>query len=115
MPEQPAEMPPRAEPKLAQYFPGVRLLRGYRREWILGDLLAGLSVCVVTIPTVIAYAGLMGLPPQYGLYATLVPLLIYPIFTTAREVIVGPDIAISLLIASAIAPLAGGDAAHAAS
>ena len=66
------------------------------------------------IPSVLAYAGLMGLPPQHGLYAALVPLLIYPFFGSSRQVIVGPDIAISLLVASAIAPLAGGDAARAA-
>jgi len=63
---------------------------------------------------VIAYAGLLGLAPQHGLYAALIPLLVYPFFGSSRQVIVGPDIAISLLVASAIAPLAGGDAAHAA-
>jgi SulP family sulfate permease len=56
----------------------------------------------------------MGLPPQHGLYAALVPLLVYPFFGSSRQVIVGPDIAISLLIASAIAPLAAGDPVRAA-
>jgi sulfate permease, SulP family len=90
------------------------LFRTYRREWLSADLLAGVSVCVVMIPSVIAYAGLMGLPPQHGLYAALVPLLVYPFFGSSRQVIVGPDIAISLLVASAIVPLAAGDGAHAA-
>ncbi len=94
----------------AGLFPGLALLRGYRREWFAGDLMAGISVCVVMVPSVIAYAGLMGLPPQYGLYAALVSLLVYPIFGSSRHVIAGPDIAVSLLIASAVAPLAGGDA-----
>ncbi len=76
--------------------------------------MAGVSVCVVMIPSVIAYARLMGLPPECGLYAALVPLLIYPLFASSRQVIVGPDIAISLLMAAAIAPLANGDAVHAA-
>jgi SulP family sulfate permease len=80
----------------------------------MADLLAGISVCLVMIPTVIAYAGLMGLPPQYGLYAALVPLAVYPFFGTSRQVIVGPDIAICLLIVSAVRPLAGGDASRAA-
>ncbi len=66
------------------------------------------------IPSVIAYAELTGLPPQFGLYAALVPLLVYPLFGSSRQVIVGPDIAISLLIASAIGPLAAGDPARAA-
>ena len=52
--------------------------------------------------------------PQHGLYAALVPLLIYPFFGSSRQVIVGPDIAISLLVASAIIPLAGGDPSRAA-
>jgi len=99
---------------LARLIPGVALFRDYRHEWLMADLLAGISVCVVMIPSVIAYAGIMGLPPQYGLYAALVPLLIYPWFGSSRQVIVGPDIAISLLIAGAIGPLALGDPAHAA-
>ena len=98
-----------AVPALLRWVPGLALFRDYRREWLRADLLAGVSVCVVMIPSVIAYAGLMGLPPQHGLYAALVPLLVYPFFGSSRQVIVGPDIAISLLIASAITPLAGGD------
>jgi SulP family sulfate permease len=97
-----------------RWVPGLALFRDYRREWLSADLLAGVSVCVVMIPSVIAYAGLMGLPPQHGLYAALVPLLVYPFFGSSRQVIVGPDIAISLLIASAIAPLAAGDPSRAA-
>src|ERR1035441_7660326 len=99
---------------LMRWVPGLAMLRDYRREWVGADLLAGVSVCVVMIPSVIAYAGLMGLPPQHGLYAALVPLLVYPFFGSSRQVIVGPDIAISLLIASVIAPLAGGNPANAA-
>lgn len=86
----------------------MRLVREYRRGWLRGDILAGITLCVVMIPAAIAYAGLLGLPPQHGLYAALVPLLIYPLFGSSRQVIVGPDIAISLLIASTILPLAGG-------
>ncbi|MEI7940746.1 MAG: SulP family inorganic anion transporter, partial [Verrucomicrobiota bacterium] len=101
-------------PALLRWVPGLALFRDYRREWFGADLLAGVSVCVVMIPSVIAYAGLMGLPPQHGLYAALIPLIVYPFFGSSRQMIVGPDIAISLLIASAIAPLAAGDPARAA-
>jgi len=90
-------------------LPGLTLLRTYRKEWLAGDLLAGVSVCIIMIPSVIAYAGLMGLRPQHGLYAALVPMLAYSLLGSSRQVIVGPDIAISLLIASTIAPLAAGD------
>lgn len=121
--DQPSSLPPGQRsnlprhspaPTLLRWVPGLTLLRDYRREWLRADLLAGVSVCLVMIPSVIAYAGLMGLPPQHGLYAALIPLLVYPFFGSSRQVIVGPDIAISLLIASAIAPLAGGDPARAA-
>lgn len=99
---------------LLRHFPGIAQLKQYRREWLAGDLLAGISVCLVMIPSVIAYAGLMGLRPQHGLYAALIPLVLYGIFGSSRQVIVGPDIAISLLIASTIVPLAGGEPERAA-
>ncbi len=99
---------------LARFFPGLALFRGYQRQWLLSDILAGLSVTIIMIPSVIAYAGLIGIPPQYGLYAALVPLVVYPLFGSSRQVIVGPDIAITLLIASAVVPLAAGDASRAA-
>lgn len=99
---------------LLRFVPGLALFRAYRRAWWRADLLAGCSVCIVMVPSVIAYAGLMGVPPQHGLYAALVPLVVYPLFGSSRQVIVGPDIAISLLVASAIGPLAGGDPGRAA-
>lgn len=105
----------KGEPGLAvRVLPGLASLRHYEKAWLRQDLFAGLSVGVVLIPAVIAYAGLMGIPPQHGLYAALVPLLIYPLLGTSRQMIVGPDIAISLLVASAIEPLAGGNPTRAA-
>src|SRR5215475_2000497 len=101
-------------PALIRFIPGLSLFRNYRSTWLLSDILAGISVCVVMIPSVIAYAGLMGLPPQHGLYAALIPLVVYAFFGSSRQVIVGPDIAISLLIASAIGPLANGNPDRAA-
>jgi SulP family sulfate permease len=101
-------------PALIRFIPGLSLFRNYRSSWLLSDVLAGISVCVVMIPSVIAYSGLMGLPPQQGLYAALIPLIVYAFFGSSRQVIVGPDIAISLLIASAIGPLANGSPLRAA-
>src|SRR6266853_3814725 len=101
-------------PALIRFIPGLSLFRNYRSAWLLSDVLAGISVCVVMIPSVIAYAGLMGLPPQQGLYAALVSLVVYAFFGSSRQMIVGPDIAISLLIASAIGPLANGSPTRAA-
>ena len=50
-----------------RFLPGVLAFRNYHREWLVPDMLAGVSVCIVMIPSVIAYSGLMGLPPQQGL------------------------------------------------
>lgn len=96
---------------------GIRLplfitLRGYRREWLRHDLIAGFSACIVMIPAVIAYAELVHLPPIAGLYAAFAAALGYALFATSRQVIAGPDAAIGLLAGSAILPLAGGDAAR---
>lgn len=101
-------------PAIIRFIPGLLLFRNYRRAWLLPDVLAGISVCVVMIPSVIAYSQLMGLPPQQGLYAALIPLIVYALFGSSRQVIVGPDIALSLLIASAIGPLANGSPERAA-
>jgi SulP family sulfate permease len=99
--------------KIADMFNLTRLFRGYQRQWLAGDVTAGVTGCLIMIPSVIAYARLTGLPPESGLYAALAPLIVYPIFTSSPQVIVGPDIAICLLMAAAIGPLAGKDPAHA--
>ena len=95
-----------------QLLPGLAQIRHYKREWFTSDLLAGITVCMIMIPSVIAYAGLMGLSPEHGLYAALIPLVVYAFLGSSRQMIVGPDIAISLLISSTIAPLAGHDRAQ---
>jgi SulP family sulfate permease len=106
----------RSDPTTKQTAPtGLSLFRGYRRQWLAGDVAAGVSGCLIMIPSVIAYARLTGLPPESGLFAALVPLVVYPFLTTSPQVIVGPDIAICLLMANAIGPLAGNDPKHAAS
>jgi sulfate permease, SulP family len=98
----------------ASRFPISGLLRAYPRQWLASDVFAGISVCVVMIPSVIAYAGLAGIAPQHGLYAALAGLIAYALFASSRQVITGPDVAITLLVASAVGPLAGGDPSRAA-
>jgi SulP family sulfate permease len=81
-------------------------LRGYRRPWLRGDLLAGVTVAALIVPLSIGYAQVAGLPPEAGLYASLVPLIAYAVFGSARRLIVGPDAATAALVAAAIVPLA---------
>jgi sulfate permease, SulP family len=95
-------------------FPSIRLLRNYQRQWLTRDLLAGITVCVVMIPSVMAYAELAGLEPVHGLYAALLGMIAYAIFASSRQVITGPDAAMALLVGSVVGPLAGGDPSRAA-
>lgn len=71
-----------------------------------GDLFAGLTVAIMVIPQGMAYAMLAGLPPIYGLYAALVPVLIYPLFGTSRQLSVGPVALVSILVLAGLSPLA---------
>lgn len=89
--------------KVKKLFPILEWLPTYKKEWLKGDLGAGLTVGVMLIPQGMAYASIAGLPSVYGLYASIVPLLIYAIFGTSRQLAVGPVAMVSLLTATALA------------
>jgi SulP family sulfate permease len=74
--------------------------------------MAGITVGVMLIPQGMAYALIAGLPPIYGLYAALVPVLIYPFIGTSRHMAVGPTALIALLMAAGITPLSGSVEEH---
>jgi SulP family sulfate permease len=93
-------------------LPLISTLKEYRLAWLSKDAIAGLSACIVSIPSVIAYAELVHLPPITGLYAALAAAVGYALFSSSRHVIAGPDAAIGLLAGSAILPLALGDPAR---
>ncbi|MCO7566311.1 SulP family inorganic anion transporter [Pseudomonas sp. S 311-6] len=94
---------------LSRWLPGLANLLHYRREWFHADLQAGLSVTAIQIPIAIAYAQIVGLPPQYGLYACVLPMMVYALIGSSRQLMVGPDAATCAMIAGAVAPLAMGD------
>ncbi|MFF7064079.1 sulfate permease [Pseudomonas sp. NPDC008258] len=94
---------------LSRWLPGLANLLHYRREWLHADLQAGLSVAAIQIPIAIAYAQIVGLPPQYGLYACVLPMMVYALIGSSRQLMVGPDAATCAMIAGAVAPLALGD------
>ncbi len=77
----------------------------YRREWLRPDLLSGLSIAAVGLPSAIAYPAIAGLPPQVGLYASMLPLLGYALFGSSRYVIVGPDAGTTIVLAAVLASL----------
>lgn len=86
--------------------PGLTLIKNYKTEWFSKDLVAGLSVAAIAMPVGIAYAGITGLPVQTGLYSCILPMIAYAMFGSSKQLIVGPDSATCLLVASSIAPLA---------
>jgi high affinity sulfate transporter 1 len=81
-------------------------MRPYPRAALRGDVLAGVTVAALIIPLSIGYAQVAGLPPEAGLYASLIPLLAYALLGSARRLIVGPDAATAALVAATIVPLA---------
>ena len=88
------------------WLPGLELARSYRLAWLRGDLVAGIVLTAMLVPAGMAYAELAGLPAVTGLYATIVPLVVYAIFGPSRILVLGPDSAVSPLVAATIIPLA---------
>ncbi|OKO85435.1 sulfate permease [Bradyrhizobium sp. AS23.2] len=96
------------------WLPGVRTLRQYEAAWLPHDIFAGIVLATMLVPVGIAYAVASGLPGIYGLYATIVPLLVYALFGPSRILVLGPDSALVGIILGVVTPLAGGDPLRAA-
>lgn len=94
------------------WAPGLVHLVGYRRAWLSGDLLAGITVAAYLIPQVMAYATVAGLPPVAGLWASLAPMAVYALLGSSRQLSIGPESTAALMTAMALAPLALGDPAR---
>ncbi|TDP77204.1 SulP family inorganic anion transporter [Bradymonas sediminis] len=92
--------------RLARILPAFEWLPDYNKKWLRGDLSAGLTVGVIAVPQVMAYAMLAGVPPIHGLYASLVPLIVYALMGTSRQLASGPVATSLLIIAAGLAGLA---------
>lgn len=91
---------------MKQYLPFLDWIKGYNKKSFLGDLPAGVTVGIMLIPQGMAYAMIAGLPAVYGLYASLVPQVIYAFLGTSRQLAVGPVAMDSLLVASGLSVIA---------
>lgn len=100
---------------ISTWLPGLEQLRGYRRGWLRGDLLAGITVAAYLVPQVMAYAVVAGLPPVTGLWATIGPLAVYAVLGSSRQLSVGPESTTALMTAVLLMPLAAGEPARYAS
>lgn len=91
---------------LSRYFPILEWGRSYDRHILTSDLLAAVIVTIMLVPQSLAYAMLAGLPPEVGLYASILPLVAYALFGTSRALAVGPVAVVSLMTASAVGQIA---------
>jgi len=91
-------------------MPGLLVLKSYRRGWLWGDLLAGVTVTAYLVPQVMAYASVAGLSPVAGLWAILPALAVYAVLGSSRLLSIGPESTTALMTAAVVGPLAGGDA-----
>lgn len=98
---------------LRRWLPGLQVLLHYRREWLRHDLAAGLVLTAILVPVGMGYAEAAGLPAIHGLYATIIPLLVYALVGPSRIMVLGPDSTLAAVIAALILPLAGGSAERA--
>ncbi|CAN6442495.1 unnamed protein product [Victoria cruziana] len=84
-------------------FPSSRWIRTYKwRECLQSDLMAGVTVGTMLVPQAMSYAKLAGLQPIYGLYSSFIPLFVYAIFGSSRQLAVGPVALVSLLVSNAL-------------
>ena len=80
-------------------------LRGYDRQQLGPDLFSGVLIALLSIPISMGYAQLAGLPPVYGLYGSLIPILLFAMLSTTREFIFGVDAAPAAMIGAVLASL----------
>jgi sulfate permease, SulP family len=93
-------------------FPPLQWIKYYSLSYLGRDAISGITLAAYAIPVSLAYATLAGLPPQYGIYGYLIGGLFYAFFGTGMQLSVGPTSAISLLIGTTIASMAGSDVQH---
>jgi len=96
-----------------RWLPGLAMLKEYQAGWLPRDIAAGLVLTTMLVPVGIAYAEASGVPGVYGLYATIVPLLVYAVFGPSRILVLGPDSALAAPILAVVISIAPGDPARA--
>lgn len=100
-------------PAVARWLHGVALARSYQPSWLPKDVVAGIALAAFLLPTGMGYARASGLPAVTGLYATIVPLVVYALVGPSRILVLGPDSALAPVIAASVVVLAAGDPARA--
>jgi high affinity sulfate transporter 1 len=104
-----AETNPTMMERISRYVPILTWGRSYDSKWLQPDVLAGVTVAAFSVPENMAYASLAGLPPQYGMYASLIALIAYAVFGTSRQLSVGVTSALSIMVAGTLGGMAFAD------
>jgi MFS superfamily sulfate permease-like transporter len=91
---------------ISRYLPILGWLPHYSGTWLRVDLLAGITVGAFAVPENLAYTNLAGLPPEYGIYASMMALAAYALFGTSRQLSVGVTSALSIMVAGTLGGLA---------
>lgn len=99
----------RQNKRLTHWLPGFAIFGNYSLSMLGMDMLAGFALSAILVPAGMAYALAAGLPAIYGLYATIVPLVVYAILGPSRILVLGPDSTLAGLIAATILPMAASD------
>jgi high affinity sulfate transporter 1 len=97
---------------LHSWLPITTWLPSYRRTWLRADVMAGLAVWAMMVPQALAYAGIAGVPPIYGLYAVPLAMVAYAFFGTSRTLSVGPESAIAIISAVTVGGIVAQDPAE---
>src|SRR3954470_17983487 len=90
---------------VSRQLPSLGQLRHYRRSWLRGDVLAGVTVAAYLIPQVMAYAEVAGLPAPTGLWALIAASVAYAVLGPSRQLSVGPESSTALMTAVAVGAL----------
>ncbi len=94
---------------IAQFVPGLALFGGAARALLRTEFVVAATVFAVLVPSAMAYGDLAGVTPVAGLYVALGAMVMYALFGTSRQLIMGPEATTAIMTAAAVAPLAGGD------
>ncbi len=97
---------------ITRFIPGLALFKGADSATVRTELVVAVTVFAVLVPSAMAYGELAGVTPVAGLYVALAAMVMYALFGTSRQLITGPEATTAILVATAIAPLAGGDSAR---
>ena len=100
---------------ISRFIPGLALFKGINPALLTTELVVAVTVFAVLVPSAMAYGELAGVDPVAGLYVALAAMVMYALFGTSRQVVMGPEATSAIITAAAVAPLAGSDPARYAS